>query len=580
MGVDNCIDCDKRKAAEDCNCVPVENADGTLQDIVMGCTNSLATNYNPLANCDDGSCILKNPGCMDPEALNYSSCFNTDCDGNIPGSAAYITGGTYGVDTCCCTTAGCMDPNADNYNAAACIDDGSCIYSGCTDFTACNYVPLATVDDGSCVYPSDASYTEQACGSYSWGISGQTYTTSGTYTHVGTNASGCPHTDTLNLTINQATTGTVSDTGCLTYTWSGPQGNGTTYTSSGTYTSVTTNASGCNHTETLNLTIIPDGCTDPSATNYDPAACADDGSCVQPNPVAPVFKTNVTQGTCGADSVPPAFTGSVNDTYTYNGHYCDEDHVYSDVTLTSEYSTDGGTTYTPGLPAGWTLQKDLAGGALGNNQFKLTGPVSAGQTIFKLRVEDPGGLFSEQLVTVSALYQMLQNVQFQLSYPHDTIAAGMSKTPTATVARDINIYTADNTVGNLTLPGPPLWNRTQIPTVSGGTYGTANGIVADGGTYGGLGAGTTFSLFRRSEEIGASLETCGNPNNIAVGQTILFNAATIETAFANAGMGGVITGNLEFTIIELWCLSTLSFSFLVPDDEKYSFPVMMSILFL
>ncbi len=277
MGIDNCIDCDKRKAELECNCVPVENADGTLQDVVMGCTDSLATNYNALANCDDGSCIDKVPGCMDPTSLNYSTCYNADCDGNLPGSAAYIEGGTYGVDTCCCSTAGCMDASASNYNSSACLDDGSCIYPGCIDNAACNYDPSATVDDGSCQYPTTASVTVSDCDPYTWALDGQTYYTSGTFTHVGTGSNGCDLTTTLNFTKLDSTSGINNQTICNSYTWASPLGDGNTYTTNGTHTHTSTNASGCDHVETLNLTIQPEGCTDPTAINYDPAAICDTG---------------------------------------------------------------------------------------------------------------------------------------------------------------------------------------------------------------------------------------------------------------------------------------------------------------
>ena len=277
MGIENCIDCDERQAAIDCNCIPIENADGTLQDIVIGCTDPLATNYDPLANCDDGSCIDKISGCMDPTSLNYSSCYNADCDGNLPGSAAYIVGGTYGVDTCCCSIAGCTDPAANNYNvpAGACLDDGSCEYDGCTNNTACNYDPQATVDDGSCTYPPTASATVTSCNSYLWTLDGNTYNSSGTHYH--TAAGYCPLTTTLNLTINNDSSTSDTQTACGTYTWGI---NGQTYTTSGTYTDVGTNAAGCTHTETLNLTIQSLGCTNPLSLNYDPTAICDDGSCI------------------------------------------------------------------------------------------------------------------------------------------------------------------------------------------------------------------------------------------------------------------------------------------------------------
>jgi hypothetical protein len=53
------------------------------------------------------------------------------------------------------------------------------------------------------VNPVSSEIVEQsACGSYTWPLSGQTYTESGDYTYVTTNASGCPHTTTLQLTIS------------------------------------------------------------------------------------------------------------------------------------------------------------------------------------------------------------------------------------------------------------------------------------------------------------------------------------------------------------------------------------------
>jgi hypothetical protein len=83
------------------------------------------------------------------------------------------------------------------------------------------------------------------------------YTESGTYTKTTTNASGCPHVATLNLTINHSTTSTLTASGCATYTWNAADGSGLAYTTGGTYTKVTTNAAGCTHTATLNLTINP-----------------------------------------------------------------------------------------------------------------------------------------------------------------------------------------------------------------------------------------------------------------------------------------------------------------------------------
>ena len=93
-------------------------------------------NYNPLATCDDGSCIPPPYGCIDIAACNYDP-------------FAVIDDGT------CCYVIGCTDPLSLNYNPNACCDDGSCCYiSGCTNPIATNYNPNACYDDGSCILPT------------------------------------------------------------------------------------------------------------------------------------------------------------------------------------------------------------------------------------------------------------------------------------------------------------------------------------------------------------------------------------------------------------------------------------------
>ena len=92
---------------------------------ILGCTDSTALNYDPLANTDDGSCVLPVYGCTDSTAFNYDPLANVD-DG-----------------TCLPILYGCTDTSAANYYAAANTDDGSCIYPGCDDPTATNYDPVS-----------------------------------------------------------------------------------------------------------------------------------------------------------------------------------------------------------------------------------------------------------------------------------------------------------------------------------------------------------------------------------------------------------------------------------------------------
>ena len=93
-------------------------------NIIVGCIDEQACNYDPFATEDDGSCLY------------FDAC--GVCDG----------------DSTLCF--GCIDETACNYGGnSITIDDGSCEYescSGCTDSNACNFNPIFIIDDGSCEY--------------------------------------------------------------------------------------------------------------------------------------------------------------------------------------------------------------------------------------------------------------------------------------------------------------------------------------------------------------------------------------------------------------------------------------------
>ena len=78
---------------------------------IYGCMDSSASNFNPEANTDDGSC-------------------------------------QYDVY-------GCMNMDATNYNPEATVDDGSCEFVvpifGCVDSPALKITPAADPDDGTCI---------------------------------------------------------------------------------------------------------------------------------------------------------------------------------------------------------------------------------------------------------------------------------------------------------------------------------------------------------------------------------------------------------------------------------------------
>jgi len=114
---------------------------------------------------------------------------------------------------------------------------------GCSSLSYNVTVPAAS---GS---TSSGSTSVNACNSYMW--NGSTYTTSGTYSATFTNAAGCDSVHTLNLTIGYSSAnGNATVTACDSYTW-----NGSTYTTSGTYTFTSLNGTGCVNTATLALTV-------------------------------------------------------------------------------------------------------------------------------------------------------------------------------------------------------------------------------------------------------------------------------------------------------------------------------------
>ncbi len=114
----------------------------------------------------------------------------------------------------------------------------------------CDSVVTLDLDIG---YPVFDVVSEQACGSFYWEESGETYTTSGTYNvfkHV--DGQPCPDYYQLNLTVHPEATISQSETACGSYTW---PVNGNVYTNSGSYTGYISNSTGCDTLVTLDLVI-------------------------------------------------------------------------------------------------------------------------------------------------------------------------------------------------------------------------------------------------------------------------------------------------------------------------------------
>jgi len=241
--VDNCGDSTAFPLSAEPVCAPIP-----------GCTDPAATNYDASATSDDGTCQYLGSGdvwgCTDPAATNYDASANNDdgscvypdvscdsCDGGYPTSNWYpgptcpqntIPSGSgnpcEGQNMVDCSTCDGGSPMSNSFNNSCptgwqltSLGD-PCegqTVTGCTNQAATNYNSNATQDDGSCVYP------DVSCDSCDGG-----YPTSNWYP-----GPTCPE-------------GTI------------PSGS----------------ANPC-----AGQTVM--GCTDGDASNYNPSATQDDGSC-------------------------------------------------------------------------------------------------------------------------------------------------------------------------------------------------------------------------------------------------------------------------------------------------------------
>ena len=138
----------------------------TIEDTIVigtiyGCTDSLALNFDPFANNDDGSCIY----CDLTNTFVVNNNTQGNCDGfilansstsNGPISYLWNTGSTQNNITNLCAGTYTVTIN----DAANCTIEDTVymgLVLGCTDPTALNYDPNATVDDGSCTYSSNCT---------------------------------------------------------------------------------------------------------------------------------------------------------------------------------------------------------------------------------------------------------------------------------------------------------------------------------------------------------------------------------------------------------------------------------------
>ena len=141
---------------------------GSADSRAYGCTDSLAANFDRLADENDGSCVLSPGGCNLHGVIGLPPSFGSipslSCDPssksgctkrwatNFDDSALLDDG------SCVAWREGCVDSHASNFELKASLQSRRtsmrCAYiiSGCTESAALNWNPTATQNDGTCRY--------------------------------------------------------------------------------------------------------------------------------------------------------------------------------------------------------------------------------------------------------------------------------------------------------------------------------------------------------------------------------------------------------------------------------------------
>ena len=206
---------------------------------IWGCIDSTAFNYDPTANIDNGGCVPVVVGCMIPGSFNYNAQANTS-------------------GPCIPIIYGCTSPIAFNYNPLANTDDGSCIgvIYGCTDSTMWNYMPSANIDDSSCV-----PYIFGCMDATMWNYNPSANTDNGSCIAF---AYGC----TDSTMFNYDPLANTDNGNCIPFIY------GCTDPSMLNYNPQA-------NTEDFSCIAYIYGCMDSTAINYDTLANTDNGSCIE-----------------------------------------------------------------------------------------------------------------------------------------------------------------------------------------------------------------------------------------------------------------------------------------------------------
>ena len=335
----------------------------------------------------------------------------------------------------------------------------SILINGCSVQTLTTTVQIAT--------PTVNTSSITACGSYTWPLNGQTYSTSGMYQIN----NGCT-IDELNLTINQPVSATTTIQACDTYTW---PVNNQTYTSSGTYTEI----NGCNQ-QILQLTIN----TTPQISLNDTAACQNYAITLSPH------------------------LSSTGGTYLWSNN-----QTTSSITVNPASSTSYALTYT--LNACSSSASALVS-ITANPQVNLSpASVCSGQSITLNGTVSPAGgnyIWSNGQTSSSITVSPFSQTSYTLTYSVNGCTSNASSLVSVFPVPQIN-------VNNVTICPGQSATLTSTTTLMGGTYAWSNSTSTN--------PSLTYTPIQ-SEAISVTQTVNGCTSNVATAQITIQNTPVLD----------------------------------------------------
>ncbi|HNB81079.1 MAG TPA: hypothetical protein PLP14_03210 [Chitinophagaceae bacterium] len=343
-----------------------------------------------------------------------------------------------------------------------------------------------------------------ACDSYTWIANNSTYTTGGSYTMTSNNAAGCLHTETLNLTINNSTSGSSAATSCDSYTWTC---NGATYTSSGTYTCTYMNTAGCLHTETLNLTVN-------SSTSASSSATACDSYTWNGN----TYNASGTYTQTSLNAAGCLHTETLNLTVNYSTS------TSNSATACDSYVWNGNTYSTSGT---YTQTSMNAGGCTHTDVLNLTINNSSSNV---------------STIVACDMYNWTVNGATYTSSGTYTYTSMNTSGCTHTEILYLTINYSSSSVDNIVACDSYVWPMNNATYTASGTY-TSTGLNASGCPH----AATLNLTINSSSSSSVSITACGSYTWAVDGGTYTASGAYTHTSLNTVGC--THTATLNLTII-------------------------------